>query len=86
MLPQDSLVLALEVTVQALEDIGAVFDLDVRLEVALHGTAVVTEVTLVWLLPRVDADVPLEVRVDLELRFTQLALERCIPCRKKQCL
>lgn len=79
-LPQGCLIGALEVTVRAGKRVGrAVFYLDVGFQVALHGTAVLTEVTLIRLLTRVDADVPLQVRVDLELCFTLSALERCIP-------
>lgn len=77
--PQRRLVGALEVTLEAVVGVlRAVFDLNVGLQVALHGAAVVTEVTLVRLFTGVNPDVPLQVRVDFELGVTLLALERCI--------
>lgn len=79
-LPQGSLVGTLEVAVRAVEGVlGAVLDPVVRLQVALHGAAVVTKLALVRLLAGVNPDVPLQVRVDFELRVALLALERCIP-------
>ena len=79
-LPQSRLVGTLEVTVRTVEGVlSAVLDPVVRLQVALHGAAVVTELTLVWLLSRVNPDVPLQVRVDFELCVALLALERCVP-------
>lgn len=75
-LPQSRLVGALEVAFQAVVGVlGAVFDLDVRLQVAFHGAAVITKVTLVRLLARVNPHVPLQVRVNFELGITLLALE-----------
>lgn len=82
-LPQSRLAGALEVTFQAAVRVfGAVFDLNVRLQVAFHGTAVITKVTLVRLFTRVNPDVPLQVRVNFELGVTLLALEGCIASTK----
>lgn len=58
--------------------VGAVLDLNVRLQVAFHGAAVVAEVTLVGFLARVNPDVSLQVRVNFELGVALLALERCV--------
>lgn len=61
-LPQGSLIGTLEIAVHAAEGvISAMFDLNVRLQVAFHGAAVLTEVTLVRLFARVNPDVPLQV-------------------------
>lgn len=61
-LPQSSLVGTLELTVHAVEGIlRAMFDLNVRFQVAFHGAAVFTKVTLVRLFARVNPDVPLQV-------------------------
>lgn len=82
-LPQGGLVGALEIAVHAVEGVlSAVFDLNVRFQVALHGAAVFTKVTLVRLLAGVNPDVPLQVGVDFELCIALLALERCIPLNK----
>lgn len=79
-LPQGGLVGTLEVALRAAQGVlGTVLDLDVGLQVALHRTAVLAKVTLVRLLARVNAHVPLQVRVDLELGVALLALEGCIP-------
>lgn len=78
-LPQRRLVGALEVAFQAAVGVlAAVFDVNVRLQVAFHGAAVVAEVTLVRLLARVDPDVAFQVRVNFELGVTLLALEGCV--------
>lgn len=78
-LPQSSLVGALEITVHTVEGVlSAMFDLNVRFQVAFHGAAVLTKVTLVRLFAGVNPDVPLQVRVDFEFGITLLALERCI--------
>lgn len=75
-LPQRRLVGALEVAFQAAVGVvAAVLDVNVRLEVAFHGAAVVAEVALVRLLARVDPDVAFQVRVNFELGVTLLALE-----------
>lgn len=75
--PQSRLVGAPEVTLHAVVRVfGAVFDLNVRLQVAFHGAAVITEVTLVRFFTRVNPDVSLQVRVNFELGVTLLALER----------
>lgn len=77
--PQSRLVGAPEVTLDAVVRVlAAVFDLNVGLQVAFHGAAVVTEVTLVRFFPGVDPDVSLQVRVNFELGVTLLALERRI--------
>lgn len=61
-LPQVRLAGTLEITLPALKGVlSAVFDLNVRLQVAFHGTAVLTEVTLEGLFTRVNPDVPLQV-------------------------
>lgn len=79
-LPQSSFVGTLEITVRTLEGVfSAVFDLNVRFQIAFHGAAVFTEVTFVWLFTRVNPDVSLKVRVDFELCVTLLALEGCVP-------
>lgn len=76
-LPQGRLVGAPEVALDAVVRVlGAVFDLDVGLQVAFHGAAVVTEVALVRLFTRVNPDVALQVRVNFELGVALLALER----------
>lgn len=81
-LPQSSFVGTLEVTVHTVEGVvSAMFDLDVRFQIALHGTAVFTEVTLVRLFTGVNPDVPLQVRVNFELCIALSALERCISLR-----
>lgn len=68
MLPQTILAGTLEITVLAAEGVlSAVFELNVRFQVALHGAAVLTKVTLVRLLAGVNPNVPLQVRVDFEL-------------------
>ena len=83
-LPQSRLVGALEIAVRTVEGVlSAVFDLNVRFQVAFHGAAIFTKVTLVRLFARVNPDVPLQVRVDFELRIALLALERCIPLGNK---
>ena len=85
MLPESRLAGTLEITLHALKGVlSAVFDMNVRLQVAFHGAAVLTEVTFVRLFARVNPDVPLQVRVDFELCVTLLALERCISLEKKQ--
>lgn len=82
-LPQSSLVGALEITVHAVERVlCAVFELNMRLQVAFHGTAVLTEFTLVGLFTGVNPDVPLQVGVDFEFGVTLLALEWCIALEK----
>ena len=59
-LPQSCLAGTLEITLPALKGVlSAVFDLNVRLQVALHCAAVLTEVTLEGLFTRVNPDVPL---------------------------
>lgn len=59
-LPQCGFIATLEVTLRALERVlHAVLHTDMRPEVTLHGTAVVTVVTLVGLLTRMDAHVSL---------------------------
>lgn len=79
-LPQSSLVGTLEITVHTVEGVlSAMFDVNVRFQVAFHGAAVLTKVTLVRLFAGVNPDVPLQVRVDFELCVALLALERCIP-------
>lgn len=83
-LSQGRLVGALEVTVRAVEVVlGAVPDLNVRLQVAFHGATVFTKVTLVRLFAGVNPDVSLQVRVDFELGVTLLALERRVTSTSK---
>lgn len=83
-LSQSILGRALEITVRALKGVfGAVLELNVRFEVAFHGTAILTEVTFVGLLPRVSPNVSLQVRVDFEFGVTLVALEWCVPLKKK---
>lgn len=84
-LPQSVLAGTLEITVAAAEGVlGAVFDLNVRLQVAFHGTAIFTKVTLVRFLARVNPEVPLQVGVDFELCVALLALERRVPLEGNQ--
>ena len=81
-LAQGTLVGTLEVTVRAAEGVlRGVLDLNVGLEVAFHGTAVVAEVTLVGLLPRMHTDVALQVRVNLEFGIALVALEWAVSYR-----
>lgn len=85
MLAQGTLAGAGEVAVRTVEGVvGGMFDPYMRLEVALHGRTVVAQVARKRLLTRVDADMALQIRVDLELGVALATLERAVSCVRAQ--